>query len=146
MGIRVNLSRTKQKHLEKSSYWNQWFPVKLIPTFFFKIDIIEMNEQQDGEYKLILGYQDHLTKFVLLRPLESSRCEKVSYVLLEIYSMFGAFSIFRNESGHEFSRKLVEEICSMRCKMKIVHGKLTHIQNQVPVECANGDVENILST
>lgn len=36
-------------------------------------DLIDMQSNPDGDYKFILNYQDHLTKFILLRPLKSRR-------------------------------------------------------------------------
>lgn len=38
-----------------------------------QVDLIDMQSQADGEYKFILVYQDHLTKFIQLRPLKSKR-------------------------------------------------------------------------
>ena len=40
-----------------------------------QVDLIDMQSSHDGEYKFILNYQDHLTKFVLLRPLENKTAE-----------------------------------------------------------------------
>lgn len=54
-----------------------------------QIDLIDMQAQPDGNYKFILVYQDHLTKFVLLRPLTHKRAEEVAYVLLDIFTTFG---------------------------------------------------------
>jgi len=45
-----------------------------------QIDLIDMQAQPDGNYKFILVYQDHLTKFVLLRPLTHKRAEEVAYL------------------------------------------------------------------
>lgn len=42
-----------------------------------QIDLIDMQAQPDGNYKLILVYQDHLTKFVNLRPLYGAVIIKV---------------------------------------------------------------------
>ncbi|XP_060836383.1 KRAB-A domain-containing protein 2-like [Rhopalosiphum padi] len=85
-----------------------------------QIDLIDMQAQSDGEYKFILVYQDHLTKYVLLRPLKYKRAEEVAYV--------------------------VTEICAMWPELKIIHGKPRHSQSQGSVERANQDIENILAT
>ncbi|XP_059146922.1 tolloid-like protein 2 [Physella acuta] len=42
-------------------------------------DLIDMQSKPDGKYKFILSYQDHLTKFILLRALETKRAEEVAY-------------------------------------------------------------------
>jgi len=68
-----------------------------------QIDLIDMQAQPDGEYKFILVYQNHLTKFVLLRPLIQKRAEEVAYVLLDIFTTFGAPSILQSDNGREFA-------------------------------------------
>lgn len=111
-----------------------------------QIDLIDMQAQSDGEYKFILVYQDHLTKYVLLRPLKHKRAENVAYVLLDIFTTFGAPSILQSDNGREFANKVVTEICAMWPELKIVHGKPRHSQSQGSVERANQDIENMLAT
>jgi len=111
-----------------------------------QIDLIDMQAQPDGNYKFILVYQDHLTKFVNLRPLHHKRAEEVAYVLLDIFTTFGAPAILQSDNGREFANKVVEELCSMWKDLKIVHGKPRHSQSQGSVERANQDVENMLGT
>jgi len=111
-----------------------------------QIDLIDMQAQPDGNYKFILVYQDHLTKFVNLRPLTHKRAEEVAYVLLDIFTTFGAPAILQSANGREFANKVVEELCSMWKDLKIVHGKPRHSQSQGSVERANQDVENMLGT
>lgn len=105
-----------------------------------------MQAQPDGNYKFILVYQDHLTKFVLLRPLTHKRAEEVAYVLLDIFTTFGAPAILQSDNGREFVNKIINELCNMWEDLKIVHGKPRHSQSQGSVERANQDVENILAT
>jgi hypothetical protein len=47
-----------------------------------QVDLIDMQSQTEEGYKFITVYQDHLTKFVLLRPLQSKRLlvPHVSYI------------------------------------------------------------------
>lgn len=104
-------------------------------------------QSQDGLYKFILVYQDHLRKFVQLRPLKSKRAAQVAYVLLDIFTIFGAPSILQSDNGKEFANKIVEEACSMWAELKIVRGKPRHFRSQGSVEeRANQNIENILST
>lgn len=91
-------------------------------------------------------YQDHLTKFVLLRLLKHKRAEEVAYVLLDIFTTFGAAAILQSDNGREFVNKIINELCNMWEDLKIVHGKPRHSQSQGSVERANQDVENILAT
>ena len=50
-----------------------------------QVDLIDMQSQPDGEFKWILVYQDHLTKFVQLRATKSKRAAEVAYHLLDIF-------------------------------------------------------------
>jgi hypothetical protein len=58
-----------------------------------QFDLIDMQSQADHEFKFIMVYQDHLTKFVLLRALQSKRAEEVPYQLTDIFLTFGALCI-----------------------------------------------------
>jgi len=58
-----------------------------------------MQAQPDGDYKFIMVYQDHLTKFVILRPLTRKRAEEVAYVLIDIFTTFGAPAILQSDNG-----------------------------------------------
>lgn len=109
-------------------------------------DLIDMQSNPDGEYKFILNYQDHLTKFILLRPLKSKRAEEVAYQLLDIFTTIGAPSVLQSDNGKEFANQVVNELKNMWPELKLVHGKPRHSQSQGSVERANQDVQNMIST
>jgi hypothetical protein len=109
-----------------------------------QVDLIDMQSQADDQYKFILVYQDHLTKFIQLRPLKSKRAEEVAHVLLDIFTIFGAPLILQSDNGREFANNTINELCSMWPELKMVHGKPRHSQSQGSVERANQDVENML--
>lgn len=43
-----------------------------------QVDLIDLQTQPDNEFKFILNYQDHLTKFVVLRPLKTKTASEVA--------------------------------------------------------------------
>lgn len=55
-----------------------------------QVDLVDMQSQPDGEYRFIMVYQDHLTKFVQLRALKTKTAEAVTKKLRKIFSIFGA--------------------------------------------------------
>ena len=110
------------------------------------VDLIDMQSQQDGDLKWILVYQDHLTKFVQLRPVTSKRAPEIAYQLLDIFSIFGAPSILQSDNGREFVNSVITELSAMWDGLKIVHGKPRHSQSQGSVERANRDIEDMLMT
>ncbi|XP_025198291.1 KRAB-A domain-containing protein 2-like [Melanaphis sacchari] len=109
-----------------------------------QIDLVDMQTCKDGEYKFILNYQDHLTKFIQLRPLKSKTAEEVAHNLLHIFLTFGAPNILHSDNGREFVNKIITELCLMWDGVKIVHGKPRHSQTQGSIERANQDIQNLL--
>lgn len=65
-----------------------------------------MQSEANGEYKFILNYQDHLKKFVILRPLKRKTADAVADVLLDIFCIFGAPNILHSDNGREFCNKV----------------------------------------
>lgn len=55
-----------------------------------QVDLIDMQSQPDGDYRFIMVYQDHLTKFVQLRALKRKTAHAVAEKLYEIFMTFGA--------------------------------------------------------
>ncbi|KAL4083365.1 hypothetical protein QTP88_028689 [Uroleucon formosanum] len=108
-----------------------------------QIDLIDMQSNPNNGFKYIMVYQDHLTKFVIIRPLRCKRAEEIAYQLLDIFTLFGAPSILHSDNGREFVNKIVTSVCKMLPQVKIVHGKARHSQSQGSVERANQDIESI---
>jgi hypothetical protein len=67
-----------------------------------QVDVIDMQSLPHGSFKWIMVYQDHLTKFVVIRPLTSKRAAEVAYQLMDIFLLFGAPHILQNDNGSEF--------------------------------------------
>uniref|UniRef100_A0A8C4RCU6 Integrase catalytic domain-containing protein n=1 Tax=Erpetoichthys calabaricus TaxID=27687 RepID=A0A8C4RCU6_ERPCA len=111
-----------------------------------QVDLIDYQSQPDGKFKFLLVYQDHLTKFIVLKPLTSKRADEVAYNLLDIFLLFGAPSILHSDNGREFCNKILECVTQLWPEIKIVNGKPRHSRSQGSVERANQDIENMLTT
>ena len=98
----------------------------------------------DGEFKFILNYHDHFTKFCILKPMQTKTAVDVSYHLLDIFTTFGAPVILQSDSGPEFIAKVIEELAEMWTGLKIVHGKPRHRQSQGSVERSNQDIKQLI--
>lgn len=48
-----------------------------------QVDLIDFQLCADGEYRFLLNYQDHLTKFLHLRPLKSKHAANVADILFK---------------------------------------------------------------
>lgn len=111
-----------------------------------QVDLIDFQTQSDGNFKFIMVYQDHLTKFVLLRALQSKRATEVAYHLNDIFLTIGAPCILQSDNGREFVNNVISELASLWPELKIVHGKPRHSQSQGSVERANQDIENMIGS
>jgi len=109
-----------------------------------QVDLIDMQTCPDGDYKYILNYQDHLTKFVILRPVQTKTAEEVAHILLDIFCILGAPLVLQSDNGRDFASRIIEEVKVIWPKLLIVHGKPWHSQSQDSVEQANQDVQKIL--
>ncbi|XP_046605009.1 KRAB-A domain-containing protein 2-like [Neodiprion virginianus] len=109
-----------------------------------QVDLIDFQSCPDGEYKWLMNYQDHATKFTHLRPLQSKHAANVAEELSKIFFTFGAPAILQSDNGREFAANVVRELVSPWPSCKMVHGRPRHPQTQGSVERANADVENIL--
>ena len=90
-------------------------------------------------------YQDHLTKFVVLLPLQRKSADEVVNHLLDIFSLFGFSHILQSDNGRGF--KNINPATLIRDKWpecKIVHGKPRHPQSQGSVERVNKDIKKVL--
>jgi len=91
-------------------------------------------------------FQDHLTKFCVLRPLTSKRAAEVAYQLVDIFLLFGAPHILQSVNGSEFTASVITELKQLWTDLLIVHGKPRHRQSQGSVERLNCDIKDILIT
>ncbi|XP_053545703.1 KRAB-A domain-containing protein 2 [Bombina bombina] len=138
------LCQQKQKSVKKG------IVVKPIISSHFnsrcQVDLIAYQSQPDGKFKFLLVYQDHLTKFVVLKPLTSKRADEVAYNLLDIFLLFDTPSILHSDNGRKFCNKILDSVTQLWPEIKMVNGKPRHSQSQGSVERANQDIENMLTT
>jgi transposase InsO family protein len=103
-----------------------------------------MQSCPDGPYKFIMNYQDHFTKFCILRPLKTKTAAEVAYQLLDIFTILGAPVILQSDNGREFVAKVIQELVDMWTGIKIVHGRARHPQSQGSVERCNQDIKQLI--
>ncbi|XP_025192476.1 KRAB-A domain-containing protein 2-like [Melanaphis sacchari] len=109
-----------------------------------QVDLVDFQSVPDGKFKWILNYQDHSTKFLSLRSLESKRASEVANNLLSIFLTFGAPKILQNDNGREFVNSIIIELKELWPDCVIVHGRPRHPQSQESIERSNQDIENML--
>jgi len=72
-----------------------------------QVDLIDFQSHPDGKYRFIMVYQDHLTKFVILKPLEFNRVELVAHNIIDIFTLIGVLSVLQSDNGREFANHFV---------------------------------------
>ena len=110
-----------------------------------QVDLIDMQSSTQGQYRWIMVYQCHLTKFCILRPLTSKRAAEVAFQLLDIFLLFGAPCILQSDNGSEFTAQVISELKDLWPQLHLVHGKPRHPQSQGSVERANADIKDMLA-
>lgn len=91
--IMIYLSLCKACYLKRSKKRKGLTVKPILHTQFnsrSQVDLIDMQSQPDGDFKFIMVYQDHLTKFVNIRALKSKTAVEVAQNLKEIFALFGA--------------------------------------------------------
>jgi len=105
----------------------------------------DMQSMPDGIYKFIMNYQDHLTKFCVVKSLTSKRAAEVAYKLLtSVFLVFGAPHILQSNNGRKFTASIITELKELWPELVIVHGKPMHPQSQRTVERSNGDIHDMV--
>ena len=67
-----------------------------------QVDCIDMQSCPDGEYRYIMVYQDHLTKFTILEAMKTKEAVEVAGNLVKIFKTFSAPLILHSDNGREF--------------------------------------------
>ena len=92
-------------------------------------------------------YQDHHTKFIVLRSLINKSAEVVSRALFEIFCLIGSPHILQSDNGIEFRDiNLATMIRDLRPKCKIIQGKPRHPQSQGSVERINQEIKLVIGS
>ncbi|XP_047492001.1 KRAB-A domain-containing protein 2-like [Penaeus chinensis] len=61
-----------------------------------QVDLIDMQSMPRSNFKWIVMYQDHLTKFCIHRPLHTKRATEVAFQLVDIFLLMGAPAVMWN--------------------------------------------------
>lgn len=67
-----------------------------------QMDLIDFQScaRSDDDYKWLLNYQDHATKFLHLRPIKTKQAANVVNELSKIFFTFGAPEILQSDNGN----------------------------------------------
>jgi hypothetical protein len=87
--INTYLASCQQCVLNKKRNKTTGITIKpIIETSFNKraqIDLIDLQSIPDGEFKWLMVYQDHFTKFIRLTPIRAKSAMEVAYGLIDFF-------------------------------------------------------------
>ena len=66
-----------------------------------QVDLIDYQSAPSYDFKWVMVYQDHLTKFCILRALRCKKAAEVAHNLVDIFTILGASSILHSDNGKE---------------------------------------------
>ncbi|XP_037779415.1 SCAN domain-containing protein 3-like [Penaeus monodon] len=88
-----------------------------------QVDLTDMQSMPHSNFKLIMVCQDHLTKFGILRPLQTKRAAEVAFQLVDIFLLMGASAVLQSDNGSEFTSRVITELKEIWPSLTMVHGK-----------------------
>lgn len=87
-----------------------------------QVDLVDMEPKLCGDYRFIMVYQDQLTKFVMLKALQTNGAEEMAYNLLDIFTTNGVPVILQSHNGRDFCSRLIKALHSAWKYVRLVHG------------------------
>lgn len=109
-----------------------------------QVDLVDFQSLPDEDYKFILHYKEHLTKFSFFRPLKCKKASEVAMELLHIFLTFGAPHVLQSDNGREFTAGIINELSSLWPDLILVNGRPRYPQSQGSVERGNCTLKNSL--
>ncbi|XP_037780762.1 KRAB-A domain-containing protein 2-like [Penaeus monodon] len=102
-----------------------------------QVGLTDMQSVPHSNFKWIIVYQDHFTKFCILCPLLTKRAAEVAFQLVDIFLLMAAPDVLQSDNGSEFTSRVIPKLKEIWPSLTMVHGKPRHPQRQGSVERAN---------
>ncbi|XP_037787715.1 uncharacterized protein LOC119583316 [Penaeus monodon] len=80
------------------------------------------------------NFKLNLTKFCIVRPLQTKRAAEVAFQLVDIFLLMGAPAFLQSDNGLEFTSRVITELKEMWPSLTMVPEKPRHPQSQGSVE------------
>ena len=104
-----------------------------------QVDLIDMADDPDGEYKWICHFEDHFSKFHKMFAMRNKESMTVARMLHHWICWLGVMEILQSDNGTEF-KGVCEELL-LRYGIKVINGRPRTPRTQGLVEQANGTVK-----
>jgi transposase InsO family protein len=109
-----------------------------------QIDLVDFQTLPDGNFKFVMHYQEHLTKYHLLSLLTTKRAVEVARRLLKIFLDFVAPRVLQSDNGREYTAEIIRELSTPWPELVLVNGRPRHPQSQGSAERSNATLKDSL--
>lgn len=90
-----------------------------------------MESQANMEYRFIMVYQDHVTKFVQIKALKTKRIKEVVKHIIDIFCIIGVPMLLQYDIGIELVNLIIHDLKCTRDNLKIIYGKSQHSHRKI---------------
>ena len=99
------------------------------------MDLIDLKSYKttDQGFYWILNVIDVNLKFEKAYSLKSKAALEVSNALESLFLTFGPLTVLQCDNGKEFSNSVINDLCA-RFNVKLIHGRIRHLQSQGQIE------------
>ncbi|CAF4803902.1 unnamed protein product, partial [Rotaria magnacalcarata] len=90
------------------------------------MNVLDMQNMSDGEYKWILYMRDRFTKCSWAYPLKSNEMGPITEKLLQQYYFFAISQALQSVHRREFAAQVIENVEKTWTNLKIINGRVLH--------------------
>ena len=87
-----------------------------------RVDVIDMREKSDGDYKFVLTYQCNRTKYMCLKAMRTQEAPEVANSLVDVFCSIGSPPILHSNNGPKFASDVITEVKKIWPQCILVHG------------------------
>ncbi|CAF1622242.1 unnamed protein product [Rotaria magnacalcarata] len=91
-----------------------------------QVNVLDMQNMSDGEYKWILYMRDRFTKCAWAYPLKSNEMGPITEKLLQQYYFFAISQTLQSVHRREFAAQVIESFEKKWTNLKIINGRISH--------------------
>lgn len=116
-----------------------------------EVNLMDVREYKDKQFKFILCYRDNMTNFTLLRAVRTTCIKEVAHVLLDFFAIFGAPCVLQSPHGRSFMHEVVLEMIRVWPSLRIAHSEMIRTEantraNEIRAELIQDFVKTWLDT
>ncbi|XP_051167350.1 zinc finger protein 724-like [Leptopilina boulardi] len=94
-----------------------------------QIDVIKMSEDI-SHYKYLFVYEDRISRYIVLKALQSNNPKEVAIKLLDVMTIIGVPEILQSENGENYAKQILNELFNLWNNLKIISDDIVKFKNE----------------